>query len=70
MRAEGLWGVVRETPVITTCPDTSQSERPDDLVKHRLMAERPNALWVADFTEVPSANSAAIGHAAGARAAM
>ena len=52
MRAEGLQGVVRGRRVRTTRPDVTCSRRPEDLVKRRFRAERPNALWVADFTYV------------------
>jgi putative transposase len=51
MRAEGLRGVVRGRRVRTTIPDLL-AERPRDLVERAFRAERPNLLWVADFTYV------------------
>lgn len=51
MRAEGLKGVVRGRRVRTTIPDLL-AERPADLVERAFQAERPNQLWVADFTYV------------------
>jgi len=52
MRALGLKGVVRgkRRPITTVC-DTA-AERPADLVNRVFTAERPNELWVADFTYV------------------
>jgi transposase InsO family protein len=52
MRREGLCGVVRGgRRVRTTRPDTAAA-RPLDLVRRQFVAERPNQLWVADFTYV------------------
>jgi transposase InsO family protein len=51
MRADGLRGVVRGRRVRTTTPDTA-AERPLDLVQRQFTAERPNQLWVADYTYV------------------
>lgn len=51
MRAEGIQGVVRGRSVRTTVPDAG-AERADDLVERQFTAERPNQLWVADFTYV------------------
>lgn len=51
MRAEGLQGVVRGQRPITTRPDTA-APCPEDLVQRQFTAERPNQLWVADFTYV------------------
>lgn len=51
MRADGLRGVVRGRRVRTTIPDLV-GERPRDLVERAFRAERPNQLWVADFTYV------------------
>ena len=53
MRQMGLQGVVRGKNVITTLSD-DQQERPLDLVKRQFTAERPDQLWVADFTYVPT----------------
>lgn len=53
MKAMGLQGVVRGKKVITTNPDTSQP-CPDDKVNRTFVAERPNQLWVSDFTYVPT----------------
>ena len=47
----GLKGVLRGKKVITTNPDTSQP-CPDDKVNRLFMADRPNKLWVSDFTYV------------------
>ena len=49
MKAMGLKGVIRGKRIRTTIPD-EQAYRPLDLVKRQFKAERPNALWVADFT--------------------
>ena len=51
MRQLGLKGVLRGKKVITTQPDTSQP-CPDDKVNRLFMADRPNKLWVSDFTYV------------------
>jgi putative transposase len=51
MHRMGLCGVVRGKAFKTTIPDTS-AWRPADLVKRKFIAERPNQLWVADFTYV------------------
>ena len=47
----GLQGVVRGKAWKTTIPDAA-AERPADLVQRQFQAERPNQLWVADFTYV------------------
>ncbi len=52
MRRLGLKGVVRGKKVVTTNPDTSQP-CPDDKVNRVFKADRPNQLWVSDFTYVP-----------------
>ncbi|MGH3951750.1 MAG: IS3 family transposase [Pseudonocardiaceae bacterium] len=49
MRAEGLRGAVRGKRVVTTTPDNSAA-RPPDRVQRDFTADRPNALWVVDFT--------------------
>ena len=51
MRQMGLQGVVRGRKTITTVPDR-ESARPPDLVDRQFVAQRPNELWVADFTYV------------------
>ena len=51
MRVDGLRGVVRGHRVRTTIPDL-MADRPCDLVERAFRAERPNQLWVADFTYV------------------
>jgi putative transposase len=51
MRRLGLKGVLRGKKVVTTNPDTSQP-CPDDKVNRLFMADRPNKLWVSDFTYV------------------
>ncbi len=53
MKAARLQGVVRGKKVITTNPDTSQP-CPDDRVNREFVAQRPNQLWVSDFTYVSS----------------
>ncbi|CAK8742716.1 IS3 family transposase ISEc25 [Sodalis praecaptivus] len=54
MRARGRVGIRRGKGVKTTCSD-KDAATPDDLVNRRFMAERPNQLWVADFTYVSTA---------------
>ncbi len=49
MRAEGLVGTTRAKRRFTTKPDPSHARAPD-LVNRNFNADRPNALWVADFT--------------------
>jgi putative transposase len=49
----GIRGVVRGRKVFTTKSDPA-AERVPDLVNRVFTAERPNALWVSDFTYVPS----------------
>lgn len=50
MRSEGLVGAKRRgKPWRTTKPDLTAVRRPD-LVNREFAADRPNALWVADFT--------------------
>ena len=51
MRVMGLLGVVRGRKIRTTVPG-GKDERPLDLVRREFHAERPNQLWVADFTYV------------------
>ncbi len=47
----GIEGVRRGRPVRTTIPDASKP-CPRDLVRRAFHADRPNRLWVADFTYV------------------
>ena len=51
MRQAGLVGVLRGARKRTTCPDPVAA-RPADLVQRQFVAERPNQLWVVDFTYV------------------
>ena len=51
MREMGLCGVMRGKTVKTTQADPDNAN-PRDLVKRQFTAERPNQLWVADFTFV------------------
>jgi transposase InsO family protein len=51
MRRLGLRGVVRGKVVRTTVPD-AKSPCPLDRVNRQFRAERPNQLWVSDFTYV------------------
>jgi transposase InsO family protein len=51
MRQMGLHGVVRGKPKRTTVA-SDQDQRPLDLVHRVFHADRPNQLWVADFTYV------------------
>lgn len=51
MRRLGLQGVVRGKPVKTTVSDKAKP-CPLDRVHRQFRAERPNALWVSDFTYV------------------
>ena len=52
MRQEGLRGVQRGRKPRTTRPDETAAARAEDLVNRDFTAERPNQLWVADFTYV------------------
>lgn len=51
MKRMGLKGVVRGKPVKTTISDPARS-CPLDRVNRQFTADRPNALWVSDFTYV------------------
>ena len=52
MRAAGLAGVSRRRDVITTRQDDGRQA--PDLVDRNFTADRPNSLWVADITYVPT----------------
>ena len=52
MRSMGLRGVVRGKVVRTTIGD-AKALCPLDRVNRQFRAERPNQLWVSDFTSVP-----------------
>ena len=54
MRRLGLKGVRRGKPVKTTVSDP-EAAGPEDRVNRQFTAERPNALWVSDFTYVSTA---------------
>lgn len=51
MKRRGLYGVVRGQGVRTTIQDTN-APCPPDHVKRQFQADRPNVLWVSDFTYV------------------
>src|SRR4029453_11273445 len=53
MKADGLRGVVRGAKIKTTKPDPKVA-RPQDLVERQFSAQRPNQLWVVDFSYVAS----------------
>ena len=53
MKAAGLSGVRRGKRFVTTKPDGAAA-RPPDLVQRDFTAERPNLLWLVDFTYVPT----------------
>ena len=52
MRNAGLAGVSRRKGVITTVRDGARQA--PDLVDRKFVAERPNRLWVADITYIPT----------------
>ncbi len=53
MRADGLSGATWCRPPTTTRRDPA-ANRPADLVERDFSARRPNALWLVDFTYVPT----------------
>jgi putative transposase len=53
MRRQGLRGVRRGKQFITTRPD-DRALRPIDHVQRCFTADRPNQLWLVDFTSVPT----------------
>ncbi len=54
MRAAGLCGALRGGARPRTTRADPAAVRPADLVDRQFSADRPNALWVADFTYVPT----------------
>ena len=54
MRLMGLRGVVRGRRRPITTVAGANDERPLDLVNREFVATRPNQLWIADFTYVPT----------------
>ena len=52
MREMGLAGAVRGRAWITTTVPHTAAVRPPDLVERSFVAQRPNQLWVSDFTYV------------------
>jgi putative transposase len=53
MRAAGLRGATLRKFVVTTVSSSQPAQVPD-LVERRFYAERPNRLWVADATYIPT----------------
>ena len=51
MRVEGLAGAIRGATTRTTKADPAAA-RPEDLVDRKFNAQRPDELWVVDFTYV------------------
>ena len=50
MSRTGLQGAVRGGKKVRTTTSEPAATRPADLVNRAFQAERPNQLWVADFT--------------------
>jgi putative transposase len=53
MREMGITGVTRAKAPRTTIAD-EKAQRPKDLVDRQFVANKPNELWCADFTYVPT----------------
>ncbi len=54
MRAQGLAGISRRRDQRGTTRRDAQAERPADLVRRQFRASRPDQLWVADITYIPT----------------
>ena len=54
MRREGISGVVKGSRKPKTTIPGGDDQRASDLVDRNFSATRPNQLWIADFTYVPS----------------
>ena len=54
MRVAGLQGVSRRRGFVVTTERNQRVRPAPDLVKRKFIAERPNQLWVADMTYVPT----------------
>ena len=54
MRAAGIAGVSRRRSAPITTRQATDHHPASDLVRRNFMAERPNALWVADITFLPT----------------
>lgn len=53
MRQQGQRGIRRGKVLVTARPDNA-ANRPSDHVQRCFRADRPNELWVVDFTYVPT----------------
>ena len=60
MRAAGLVGVVRGRGKVITTVANPDHERAPDLLGRDFSAATPNRVWVADFTEVPTATGTTV----------